>query len=88
MELRTEPLDPERLQAELPQVVEWLLERGIEDLCVMYGVGSEAPSDQLWKLIPVRTDQLPAFVKKSITSRAFVFGRSDLYIFDSRTVIP
>ncbi|MEP7364324.1 MAG: hypothetical protein ABI972_13810 [Acidobacteriota bacterium] len=87
MELVTETLTPKILEAELPRIVEWLRARSVRALQITFGVGSNAPMNELWTPIPVNLEDFAAFVQDAINSGRFTFGESDLHIYDSATLV-
>ena len=69
------------------RLLAWLKNRGVQALCVTFGVGSNAPAEQLWTPIAVSTEDLPEFVRGAVLSGWFAFGRVDLHIYDAAKLV-
>ena len=81
MEIVTElPLSAAQVASELPQIVQWLREKQVIDLDLMYGVGCNAETDRLWTAMPVELGALEDFIRRSVQDGIFAFANSDLYI--------
>jgi hypothetical protein len=88
MQLRTRLLNCECIRAEVPQIVEWLRERNVHDLSVMYGVGCNVDAGHRWELFTIQTEGLLAFISDAEARGIVTLGQSDVFLFDSEAVIP
>lgn len=86
LEIRTEPLSPNKLVSSIPAMVSLLRSWGRDSLTATFGYGCKAPIEDLWQPKEIQTEQLPAFVQHSVDAGIFLPGRCDLHIEDKKKI--
>ena len=78
MEIRCEPLDMDRLAAEVGETVRVIQEQAQGELCVMYGWAYDVENQ--WEWIPLPANGLSAFLDDSARKGVYRHGHGDLLI--------
>ena len=82
MEISSGYLDKSAIQAELPEILEFL-GRKSDRFELMHGAVSICDHDDVWKSHPAKLGEIPSIIENWIQDRIFEFGEWDLYLQDT-----
>ena len=81
MEIATEDLTPLRWEQEIDHLIEFLQDKGKDELMVSYGWGCDLAGDDLYQEVPLLLSHLHEWIKQSMASGIFTLGESILHIY-------